>query len=143
MQVQCLCIVSVSVALCLIIFKTCDIAFLSLTVCIVFPVVNSTPSLNDLYQHITAHYANNWKLIGNLLGLPIEDLIDIEAGYSADNEWCCNQMLEKWLKVDATASWGKLLTVIKSPAVASASDKGDYLCVQCCFSIALIGFSTW
>ena len=40
-------------------------------------------------------------------------------------KWCCN-VLEKWLEMDPTASWGKLFTVIESPAVSSnAPDKGD------------------
>ena len=92
-------------------------------------IVNSTPSLEDLYQHITSDYATKWKTIGSLLGLPITDLVGIEGAYSTNVKWCCNEMLKKWLEVDATASWGKLLTVIKSPAVSSASDKGDYHCM--------------
>ena len=37
-------------------------------------------------------------------------------------------MLQWWLRVDPIASWGKLLTVIESPAVCSgeAVDPGDY-----------------
>ena len=96
---------------------------------IIFLVVNSTPPLNDLYQHITTDYATEWKTIGILLGLPSKDLGVIEAAYSADVKWCCNQMLKKWLEIDTTASWEKLLTVIKSSAVSSASDKGDYHCI--------------
>ena len=38
-------------------------------------------------------------------------------------------MLKKWLEVDATASWAKMLAVIKSPAVSSTSDKGNYHCI--------------
>jgi len=38
---------------------------------------------------------------------------------------CCNVMLRRWLEIDTTASWRKLFTVIESPAVTSASDKGD------------------
>ena len=91
--------------------------------------MNSTPSLNDLYQHITTDYATNWKIIGRLLGLPDEQLDVIEAVYPTNVERCCNKMLEKWLKVDATACWGKMLAVIKSPVLSSASNKGDYHCI--------------
>ena len=88
-------------------------------------LVNTTPLLKDLYQHITPQYAADWKVIGTLLGLPSGELKAIEAGYPTNVKWCCNQMLEKWLEVDPTASWEKLLTVIESPAVSSsASDKG-------------------
>jgi len=64
-------------------------------------------------------------VIGTLLGLPNGELKAIEAGYPTNVRWCCNQMLKKWLEIDTTASWGKLFTVIESPAVSSAPDKGD------------------
>ena len=84
------------------------------------------PLLKDLYQHITPQYAVDWKVIGTLLGLPSGEMKAIEAGYPTNVKWCRNQMLEKWLKMDITASWEKLLTVIESPAVScSAPDKGD------------------
>ena len=94
-------------------------------------IVNSTPSLKDLHQHITTDYAAKWKIIGRQLGLAIKDLVVIESGYSASVKCCCNQMLKKWLEVDTTASWAKMLAVIKSPAVSSTStsDKGNYHCI--------------
>ena len=91
-----------------------------------FTTVDTTPLLKDLYQHITPQYAADWKVIGTLLGLPSGELKAIEAGYPTNIKWCCNQMLEKWLELDTTASWRKLLTVIESPAVSyNAPDKGD------------------
>ena len=88
--------------------------------------MNTTPLLKDLYLHITPQYAVDWKVIGTLLGLLSGELKAIEAGYPTNVKWCCNHMLEKWLETDATASWGKLFTVIESPAVScSAPDKGD------------------
>ena len=103
------------------------------TTLVCFTIVNTTPLLKDLYQHITPQYAADWKVIGTLLGLPSGELKAIEAGYPTNVKWCCNQMLEKWLEMDTTASWGKLLTVIESPAVSStrsysSPDKGS-LCM--------------
>ena len=92
--------------------------------------MTTTPKLKDLYQHITPQYAADWKVIGTLLGLPSGELNAIEAGWPANVKWCCNQMLEKWLEKDPIATWGKLFTVIESPAVPSgygefeAVDKG-------------------
>ena len=86
--------------------------------------VNTTPLLKDLYQHITPQYAADWEVIGTLLGLPSGELKAIEAGWPANVKWCCNQMLKKWLEMDTTASWGKLFTVIESPAVSELFDKG-------------------
>ena len=85
---------------------------------------NSTPLLKDLYQYITPRYASDWKVIGTLLDIPTGELKIIEAGYPTNIKWCCNQMMEKWLEMDSTASWGKLFGVIESPAVSAAFDKG-------------------
>ena len=95
--------------------------------------MNTTPLLKDLYKHITPQYAADWKVIGTLLDLPSGEMMAIEAGYPTNVKWCCNQMLEMWLKMDTTASWGKLLTVIESPIMCcSAPDKGDYYIVMHC-----------
>ena len=99
-------------------------------------LVNATPLLKDLYQHVTPQYAADWEVIGTLLGLPSGELKAIEAGYPTNVRWCCNQMFKKWLEVDPTASWGKLFTVIESPAVSNgkAVDKGvtDYIIICIC-----------
>ena len=60
-------------------------------------------------------------------------------------------MLQWWLRVDPTASLGKLFTAIESPVVSSdkSVDKGDYIvlytiiasyivCVQYCRSLHII-----
>ena len=59
-----------------------------------------------------------------LLGLPIAEIKAIEAGYPTNIKWCCNQMLQRWLEMDITASWGKLFNVIDSPVVSAGFDKG-------------------
>ena len=85
----------------------------------VFTVVNNIPLLRDLYQHITPQYATQWRVIGTLLDLPSETLNIIEHDHRDKAERCCNAMLEKWLQVDTTASWGKLFTVIELSAISS------------------------
>ena len=66
-------------------------------------------------------------MIGTLLGLPREELKIIGHDNYHKAVPCCNAMLDKWLEVDPSASWEKLLQVIESPAVSSdqAPDKGD------------------
>ena len=91
-----------------------------------FHTANTRPSSKDLYQYFTPQYAVQWRVIGTLLGLPMQilDFIEHDNHYKAKE--CCNAMLNKWLQVDITASWGRLFTVIESPAVSwSAPDKGD------------------
>ena len=98
----------------------------------IFPTVTTKPKLPDLYEHITPQYALKWKVIGTLLGVANErlDIIEHDNHYKAVP--CCNDMLKWWLRVDPAASWGKLFTVIASPAVSSgeAVNKGTvYVCV--------------
>ena len=90
-----------------------------------FTIVNNKPFLKDLYRHITPQYATQWKVIGTLLDLPSETLNIIECNHIFQVDLCCNAMLEKWLQVHTTASWGKLFTVIESSAVSGVLDKGD------------------
>lgn len=87
----------------------------------------STPLLKDVYEHVTPRYAAYWKVIGTLLGMHSEELKIIEAGYPTNVSWCCNQMLEKWLETDTTASWGKLFKALESPAVSSVKTQGTYI----------------
>ena len=89
--------------------------------------MTTTPKLKDLYQHITPQYAADWIVIGTLLGIPSGALDIIEHDNMYKVTRCCNAMLRKWLEIDITATWGKLFTVIESPAVSSgkAVNKGD------------------
>ena len=93
--------------------------------------MNTTPLLKDLYEHITPQYSADWKVLGTLLGLPSVELQAIEAGYPTNVKWCCNQMLDMWLKVDPSASWKKMFSVIESSAVSyNASGKDGYFCTM-------------
>ena len=105
----------------------CDCVFIDIVA-----VANVAPLLKDLYQCITPQYAADWKVIGTLLGIPSGELKAIEAGYPTNVKWCCNHMLEKWLEVDPNATWEKIHTAIKSPAVSSDQgvDKNIYLAMK-------------
>ena len=86
--------------------------------------VDTRPLPRDLYQHITPRYAEDWKVIGTLLGLPSGRLDAIEADYPHRVKDRCNQMFYNWRLMDENFSWKKLFTVIESPAVSSkVSDK--------------------
>ena len=86
--------------------------------------MNTIPALKDLYHYITPQHAADWKVIGTLLDLPNGELQAIEAGYPTNVQWCCNRMLEKWLEMDTTATWGKLFTVLESSVLSCSPDKG-------------------
>lgn len=80
--------------------------------------VASVPELRDLYKYFTPQYATRWRSIGTLLGLSSEALNIIENDKRGKTVDCCNSMLEKWLDIDTTASWEKLLAAIESPAAS-------------------------
>lgn len=88
--------------------------------------MHTTPSLKDLYERITPRYALDWKVLGTLLGIPNEELKVIEAENPSNFKRCCNQMLEKWLEIDASATWEKINAAIESPAVSSTSEDGNF-----------------
>ena len=92
-----------------------------------YDVVYSIPSLRDLYQLVTPHYATEWREIGILLGLPNERLKIIKADNPRDIKRCCNQMFQAWLQTDTSASWEKLFAAIESDAVTSQSGTGMQL----------------
>ena len=86
--------------------------------------VTSAPLLKDLCQHITPQYATCWKEIGTQLGISAAALNIIENDNMNKAVKCCNSMLNKWLEVDKTASWKKLIEIIESPAISCASANG-------------------
>ena len=71
------------------------------------------PSLPELYEKVTPHFASYWKDIGVFLELPQETLRTIEQ----DNRnciKCCNAMLDEWLETTPTASWSVLVEALES-----------------------------
>ena len=75
------------------------------------------PLLKHLQNLVTPYYAASWKEIGLQLGIAQGILQTIEINYRTDAEKCCTEMFAKWLDTDVTASWGKLIQVVYSPAV--------------------------
>ena len=95
-----------------------------------YSVLNSPPKLKDLYNLISPKYAAHWKVIGTLLGIEKGILDGIERNFPNKVEWCCNELLEKWLERDTTATWKKLSEVIYSPGVTTLivdSQQGNHL----------------
>ena len=103
--------------------------------------MTSVPSPKELNQYITPHYAAHWRVIGTQLGLSTGALDIIGHDNMHKAVQCCNGMFKKWLEVDTTASWEKLLEVIESPAVCCASDNGRtaiYYTYMCSFGMLVM-----
>ena len=91
-------------------------------------VATGRPLLKDLHNYITPNFAAQWRMIGTLLDLPSGTLDIIKYDNHDKARPCCDAMLEEWLEVDPSASWEKLLKVIKSLPVSSehkGESKGD------------------
>ena len=58
-------------------------------------------------------------MIGTLLDLPREELKIIEYDNCHKAVQCCNAMLDRWLEVDPSATWKKMLEAIELLSVSS------------------------
>ena len=68
--------------------------------------------MRDLHRYIVQQYAANWDSLGLELGLERFHIDNI----TRDNRCvaaCCKEMLNKWLQIDASATWGKLDDAIR------------------------------
>ena len=87
--------------------------------------MTTKPKLPDLCEYFVPRYAIKWKDIGRLLGVPEEELDIIGNDNQYKAKPCCVEMLKWWLRSKTkgkTASWGRLFTVIESPAVSSSQE---------------------
>ena len=86
--------------------------------------------MRDLNRHIVEQQAAQWERLGLELGLKDYHIAII----SKDNEHnpnrsvtCCRKVLQKWLEIDPSATWGKLDDAVKNtklPTTPVSTDKG-------------------
>ena len=97
--------------------------------------------MRDLKRHIVEQQAAQWERLGVELGLKDYHI----ANMSKDNEHnpnrsvtCCRVMLQKWLDLDPSATWGKLDHAIKKIKLPSTTNlrpierAGNH---GCCYSV--------
>ena len=84
----------------------------------------SKPTLRELYEKVTPHFATHWKRIGVFLNIRCGELDAIESDFVRNCQECCDRMLAKWLDVDTTASWEKL----RKAVTLAMSPKGIVIC---------------
>lgn len=90
--------------------------------------MSTCPQLKDVDEHVTPLCAPDWKEMGTKLNIPYGELRIIEADNPRSVKECFIKMLNKWLDIDCTASWEKLLTAIKSLAVACSNQSMTVRC---------------
>ena len=67
-----------------------------------------------LNRHIVEQQAAQWERLGLELGLKDYHIANISKDYPNRSVTCCREMLQKWLKIDRSATWGKLYDAIKN-----------------------------
>ena len=63
--------------------------------------------MKDLEKPLT-DYCTHWEGIGGQLGLPDSVIENIKADHPLKHRECFRETLKKWLRMDTTATWGKL-----------------------------------
>ena len=76
--------------------------------------------MRELHTNVVDKYASQWEQLGLKLGLRGYDIANISRDHVLSIS-CCAAMLEKWLQVFQSPTWGKLDDVIKSLAIVSVS----------------------
>jgi len=70
-----------------------------------------------LIRVITPDYADHWKTIGDLLGVPTILLDATETTNPTNQQRCCNDILKIWLAKKTSATWKDILKAIDSPTI--------------------------
>ena len=79
-----------------------------------FLILGSKPELKDLFNVVTPDYSANWREIGESLGLKVGELNAIDHDHHHRAVDCCDAVWEKWLEIDSSASWNKVIQSTES-----------------------------
>ena len=87
------------------------------------------PDMRDLNRYIVEQQAGQWERLGLELGLKDYHIANISKDNPNRSVTCCREMIQKWLEIDTSATWGKLddaINNIKLPSTTStvSTDKG-------------------
>ena len=80
------------------------------------------PELWELNRYVVVKHAIKWKEIGGELGLKQEFINNTASDFQSfdrqKHEKCLQEVFQKWLNVDTSASWNKLQLVLTNVARA-------------------------
>lgn len=66
---------------------------------------------------------SNWYLLGLQLGVSEAELDVIEIDYPRDNNMCKVKMFRTWLRMDTSATYGKLARALAAVGMRNIADK--------------------
>ena len=67
---------------------------------------DNIPEARELNMHIVPNYATKWRELGEEALASQLDIILVDHPNSCEER--CKVMLQKWLRMDISATWGKL-----------------------------------
>ena len=71
------------------------------------------PDMRDVNRYIVEQQAAQWERLGLELGLKDYHIANISKDHPNRSVTCCSEMLQKWLHIDPSATWGKLDDAVK------------------------------
>jgi len=74
---------------------------------------DKTPSSKHLAKFVIPYCAFQWKILGDLLGVPVHEIRNIHSDHPTDVKTCCREMLHGWLRRNVSASWESLLSALQ------------------------------
>ena len=77
--------------------------------------------MRSLNRDIVEQQAPHWESLGLELGLKDYHIAIISKDNPNRSVTCCREMLQKWLEIDLSATWGKLDDTIKKIRLSSAT----------------------
>ena len=85
--------------------------------------------MRDLNRYIVEQQAALWERLGLELGLKDYHIANISKDNPNRSVTCCREVLQKWLEIDTSATWGKLDDAVKNIKLSSttspaSTDKG-------------------
>ena len=72
---------------------------------------DDVPTPAELNRHVVLKFSAVWEKLGIALGLDQHrlDIISKDNAYNPHrSEACCREMLERWLQINTSATWGIL-----------------------------------
>ena len=88
---------------------------------------DNVPTMGELYTNVVHQYAAEWEQLGLKLGLEDYHIANIskDNAHNPDRSvTCCRTVLEKWLQIVPSPTWGKLDDVIVSLTTAPLQSTG-------------------
>ena len=84
--------------------------------------------MKDLNRYIVEQQAAQWERLGPELGLKDYHIAIISKDNPNRSATCSREMLQKWLEIDTSATWGKLDDAIRNIKLSTTNpvhaDKG-------------------